>query len=207
VTIPFKEAAAGIGGGAAGRVANTLLFGRDDAVSAANTDREALLGAIPVAPEGGAALVLGAGGMARAAVEALVTRGWTVDVTARNAARAAALASACGARAVANPAASGLPYGVVMNATPLGLDENDPLPCDGALLGPGVLALDAPYRPGGTPFSREALARGARLVDGFALLLSQAAGQAALFTGLPADAAGLAARLPARIRSLFEVNP
>lgn len=207
VTIPFKEAAAEVAGGAAGGVANTLLFGRDGSVSAANTDREALLGAIPVAPEGGSALVLGAGGMARAAVEALVTRGWTVDVTARNAARAAGLASACGARAVANPAASGLPYGVVMNATPLGLDENDPLPCDASLLGPGVLALDAPYRPGGTPFSREALARGARLVDGFALLLFQAAGQAALFTGLPADAAGLAARLPARIRSLFEVNP
>ena len=72
---------------------------------------------------------------------------------------------------------------------------------------PGVLALDAPYRPGGTAFSREARRRGARLVDGFALLLSQAAGQSALFTGRPADAATLAARLPARIRSLFEVNP
>jgi shikimate dehydrogenase len=130
-----------------------------------------------------------------------------VDVAARTPERSAALASASGARAVSNPAASGLPYGVVVNATPLGLDESDPLPCDGALLGPGVLALDAPYRPGGTAFSREALRRGARLVDGFSLLLSQAAGQSALFTGLPADAATLAARLPARVRSLFEVNP
>lgn len=207
VTIPFKEGASALAGGPAGSVANTLLFGAKGAVSGSNTDRDALLGAIPAAPESGAALVLGAGGMARAAVEALQERGWSVDVAARSPERSATLAAACSARAVANPAASGLPYGVVVNATPLGLDASDPLPCDAALLCPGVLAVDAPYLPGGTAFSREALRRGARLVDGFALLLSQAAGQSALFTGRPADVATLAARLPARIRSLFEVNP
>ncbi len=207
VTIPFKEGASALAGGPAGSVANTLLFGADGAVSGANTDRVALLDAIPRAPESGAALVLGAGGMARAAVEALADRGWAVDVAARTPERAAALAAACGARAVANPAASGLPYGVVVNATPLGLDATDPLPCDAGLLAPGVLAIDAPYRPGGTAFSCEARRRGARVVTGFALLLSQAAGQSALFTARPADAATLVARLPARIRSLFEVNP
>ncbi len=206
VTIPFKEEAARVAGAVEGSVGNTLLFGVDGSVSAANTDREALLEAIPEAPDGGAALVLGAGGMARAAVEALVERGFSVDVAARNAPRAAALASGCGARVVSNPAGSGLPYGVVVNATPLGLDASDPLPCDGALLAPGVLAVDAPYRPGGTPFAAEALRRGARLVDGFSLLLSQAAGQSALFTGRPAGAAALAARLPARIQALFEVS-
>jgi shikimate dehydrogenase/3-dehydroquinate dehydratase type I len=207
VTIPFKEEAAALAGIAAGGANNTLLFGEDGSVSGANTDRDALLGAIPPAPESGAALVLGAGGMARVAVEALRERGWVVDVTARTTARAAALVAACGARSVANPAASGLPYGVVVNATPLGLDEADPLPCDAALLRPDVVALDAPYRPGGTAFSREAGRRGARLVDGFALLLSQAAGQSALFTGRPTDAATLSARLPDRIRTLFEVTP
>ena len=207
VTIPFKEGASALAGGPAGSVANTLLFGADGAVSGANTDRVALLGAIPRAQESGVALVLGAGGMARAAVEALRERGWSVDVAARSPERSAALAAACGARAVANPAASGLPYGVVVNATPLGLDASDPLPCDAALLSPGVLAVDAPYRPGGTAFSHEALRRGARLADGFTLLLSQAAGQSALFTALPADVTTLVQRLPARIRSLFEVNP
>jgi 3-dehydroquinate dehydratase/shikimate dehydrogenase len=207
VTIPFKSEAGAFSGAAGGGVANTLLFGEGGLVSGANTDRIALLGSIPAAPEGAFALVLGAGGMARAAVEALVERGFSVDVSARTPERAATLASACGARAVSSPAAAGIPYGVVVNATPLGLDASDPLPCEAALLGPGVLAVDAPYRPGGTPFAREALRRGARLVDGFSLLLSQAAGQSALFTGRPADAATLAARLPARTRSLFEVNP
>lgn len=207
VTIPFKEEAAALAGVPAGGVRNTLHFDEEGGVTGANTDRDALLGAIPAAPESGAALVLGAGGMARAAVEALRERGWSVDVAARTSGRAASLAAACGARTVTNPAASGLPYGVVVNATPLGLDEADALPCDAALLASGVLAIDAPYRPGGTAFSREARRRGARLVDGFALLLSQAAGQSALFTGRATDAATLAARLPARIRSLFEVNP
>ncbi len=205
VTVPFKDEAAALAG-APGEARNTLLFGGDGSVSAANTDREALLAAIPAAPEDGAALVLGAGGMARSAVEALVARGWRVDVAARTASRAAALAVSCGARAVASPTAAGVPYAVVVNATPLGLDASDPLPCPGTLLGPGVLAVDAPYRPGGTAFARLALRRGARLVDGFTLLLAQAAGQAVLFTGYPATAESLAARLPSRLSTLFEVS-
>jgi shikimate 5-dehydrogenase len=205
VTVPFKEEAAALAG-APGEARNTLLFAPGGPVASANTDREALLAAIPAAPGEGAALVLGAGGMARSAVEALAARGWRVDVAARTASRAAALAAACGARVVASPTSAGLAYAVVVNATPLGLDAEDPLPCPGTLLGPGVLAIDSPYRPGGTAFARLALRRGARLVDGFTLLLSQAAGQSALFAGREADAAALAARLPSRISSLFEVS-
>ncbi len=205
VTVPFKEEAAALAG-APGEARNTLLFAPDGPVSSANTDREALLAAIPPAREDGAALVLGAGGMARSAVEALVSRGWRVDVAARTAPRAAALAAACGARVVASPTSEGLAYTVVVNATPLGLDAEDPLPCPGTLLGPGVVAVDSPYRPGGTPFARLALRKGATLVDGFTLLLSQAAGQSALFAGRPVSAATLADRLPSRISALFEVS-
>lgn len=205
VTVPFKEEAAALAG-APGEACNTLLLGGGGPVASANTDREALLAAIPEAPEEGTALVLGAGGLARSAVEALVARGWRVDVAARTASRAAALAVSCGARAVASPTAAGAAYAVVVNATPLGLDASDPLPCPGTLLGPGVLAVDAPYRPGGTAFARLALRRGARLVDGFALLLAQAAGQSALFTNREANAASLAALLPSRFSTLFEVS-
>lgn len=205
VTVPFKEEAAALAG-APGEARNTLLFAPDGSVSSANTDREALLAAIPASPEDGAALVLGAGGMARSAVEALLARGWRVDIAARTASRAAALAASCGARVVSSPTSAGLAYAVVVNATPLGLDAEDPLPCSSTLLGPGVLAVDSPYRPGGTAFARLALRRGATLVDGFALLLSQAAGQSALFARRPVDAATLGARLPSRISSLFEVS-
>lgn len=205
VTVPFKEEAAALAG-APGEARNTLVYAPDGTVSSANTDREALLAAIPEAPEGGAALVLGAGGMARSAVEALVVRGFRVDVAARTASRAAALAGPLGARVVASPTSAGVAYSAVVNATPLGLDAEDPLPCPGALLGPGVLAIDAPYRTGGTAFARLAVRNGARLVDGFTLLLAQAAGQSALFTGRPATAESLAARLPSRLSTLFEVS-
>ena len=205
VTVPFKEEAAAFAG-TPGEARNTLLFAPDGSVTSANTDREALLAAGPPSREDGAALVLGAGGMARSAVEALLARGWRVDVVARTASRAAALAAASGARAVASPTSAGLAYAVVVNATPLGLDAEDPLPCPGTLLGPGVLAIDSPYRPGGTPFARLALRKGAALVDGFSLLLSQAAGQSALFTGREVSPEALSALLPARLTSLFEVS-
>jgi len=99
------------------------------------------------------------------------------------------------------------PPDVLVNATPLGLDEGDPLPCDASLLRPGLLVVDAPYRAGGTALAREARAAGATVFDGFALLLAQAAGQAALFTGRATAPSDLLSALPERFRSLFLPEP
>ncbi len=90
-----------------------------------------------------------------------------------------------------------------MNATPLGLDPGDPLPCDAGLLRPGLFVLDAPYREGGTELVRAAREKGCQVVDGFALLLSQAAGQATLFSGRATSAGDLLAALPPAVRRLF----
>ena len=66
-----------------------------------------------------------------------------------------------------------------------------------------MLVIDAPYRPGGTELVRAARAAGARVVDGRTLLVLQAAGQAALFTGKRTTPRDLLARLPMRARQAF----
>ena len=76
VTIPHKEAALALADEAtetatAVGAANTLTFLPSGAIHADNTDVPGLLEALPVEPAGRTALVLGAGGAARAAVYAL----------------------------------------------------------------------------------------------------------------------------------------
>lgn len=204
VTIPFKEEAARIALFGEGSVANTLL--RDgEAFRAENTDQPALRELLPQASPGAVALVLGAGGTARNAAEALLFRGYEVEVLARSPERAAELAEEVGARAVTAPRAGGA-YAVLVNATPLGLGPSDALPLPDGALSEGVLVVDAPYRPGGTELVRRARLRGAATVDGFTLLAAQAARQAALFAKRPCSARGLVERLPARLRRDFEVT-
>ncbi|MHC4339597.1 MAG: type I 3-dehydroquinate dehydratase [Planctomycetota bacterium] len=128
--------------------ANTLLADG----SAHNTDVLAFLDLIP--PGRGEALVLGAGGAARAAVAALSKLGYQVKVWARRADRAAAL----GAESVG--ALRSAP--VLVNTTPL-----EPPP--------GPFVVDLRYGEGIAPPRRG--------VDGLAFLRAQARHQYKLFTG------------------------
>jgi shikimate 5-dehydrogenase len=83
------------------------------------------------------------------------------------------------------------------------LKPGDPLPCPEDLLGPGLLVLDAPYQPGGTALAHAARKAGAEVMDGYTLLLAQAAGQAELFTRRPTSALDLLNKLPLRLQSFF----
>ena len=206
VTIPFKEEAALVSGTAEDgeRAVNTLLRssgpGQPLRLRGENTDREAFEALIEGA---GVALVLGAGGTARVAVDVLRRRGWEVFVANRTEQRGEDLARETGARALSKKSEAAWPdVSVIVNATSLGLRSGDPLPCDAALLRPGVLVI-APYRAGGTELVRAARAAGARVVDGQTLLLLQAAGQATLFTGRRTAPRDLLERLPSRARLAF----
>ena len=118
--------------------------------------------------------------------------------------RGEALASATGAHYHSKKSSAPWPEPrVLINATPLGLREGDPLPCEQNILRPGMLVIDAPYRAGGTELVRAARAAGARVVDGQTLLLLQAAGQAALFTGRTTSPRELLSHLAPRLRPLF----
>ncbi len=64
---------------------------------------------------------------------------------------------------------------ILVNATPIGLKETDPLPVDGELLREGVLVYDLIYNPMMTRLLALAKKRGLRFSNGLAMLLFQGA--------------------------------
>ncbi len=188
VTIPHKEAALAVADEAtpAARAigaANTLTFDPDTgAIHADNTDAPGLIEAIPAAhhPRGRTALVLGAGGAARAAVYALLQAG-AADVAVHNRSRERAerLVADLGGRVVAEPESADL----IVNATSVGLPgvKGAPLPADTVLAGSCV--VDMVYRDGGTELLRIARGQGATGVDGLEILVAQGAASLARWTG------------------------
>ena len=214
VTVPHKLAALRVADEASSAAsaigaANTLSFagGR---IAAENTDATGILAALPVPPAGRSALVLGAGGSARAAAWALREAGATVAVWNRTAERAAALAADLG---VAHDAAPQGPYELVVNATTVGLRQasNSLSGADagaakgdaglkGLPLGADCLSaevvLDLVYGDTETQLLRVARSAGARAVDGLEVLVRQGAAALAIWTGLepPLDVMRVAAR-------------
>ena len=187
VTIPHKQAVlewcdwVAAEATAAGSV-NTIVVGDDGRLIGHSTDGAGLLWALG-AHDPSEALVLGAGGAARAAAMALVGAGWQVSVAARRAEAA---------REVGVPVTgwppSELPQ-LVVNATPVGQSGDlDALPLDAALLRPDLTVCDLAYRGDGrpTPLVAAASARGARVVDGLEVLVGQGILAFELLTGQPA---------------------
>jgi shikimate dehydrogenase len=190
VTIPHKEAAlalADVATPAAREIgaANTLTF-EDGRIAADNTDAPGFLAALPpgLDPRGRTALVLGAGGSARAVVWAL-SRAGAADVAVwnRTPERARALAAELGARAVERPEVAE----IVVNCTSIGLREGDAtfkaLPLAADSLGTGSLVVDLVYRAGGTELLDAARTRGADVVDGLEILVAQGAASFERWTG------------------------
>jgi shikimate dehydrogenase len=189
VTIPHKRAALELAHAPTSRAAaigaaNTLVFEPDGRVAADNTDAPALIAALPFEPAGRTALVLGAGGSARAAVWALLDAGATrISVLGRTAERARELCAALGCTAVAAPVAAD----VLVNCTPVGRETAEPqLPLTRAALHDYSFVVDFAYRPGGTPLVAEARLLGIGVVGGLELLVAQGALAFEQFTGRPA---------------------
>jgi shikimate dehydrogenase len=200
VTIPHKRAALALAGQAseAARAigaANTLTFAPDGTIAAENTDAPGLiaaLGRIVDSPAHLRALVLGAGGSARAAAWALREAGADeVMVWNRTPERADALARELGVRAVRQAQ----PADLLVNCTAVGLEAPELEPSasvDRALnqlglgfdqIGEYSYVVDMVYRQGSTPLLAAARAHGASTVDGLEILVAQGALSFALWTG------------------------
>ena len=190
VTIPHKEAALALADDAtdAARAigaANTLTF-QDGRIHADNTDAPGLIDALPFDPAGRTAVVLGAGGSARAVVWALVSAGAAeVLVWNRTSARAERLCADVGGRAIQAPLP---PADLLVNTTSVGLQGEDPakaLPLPDAINGYPCL-VDLVYGSGPTALTSAAQAAGATVVDGLEILVRQGARSFERWTGRPA---------------------
>lgn len=184
VTLPHKQAVMALcdrlhpTASRAGAV-NTLVF--DEAgITGSNTDGHgfiANLGTHGVAPAAGPALLLGAGGAARAIAAALLNEGVAVTVANRTQAHAEAIAAALpGVRIVAwDHRASALrDHALLVNTTQLGMQGQAPLDLCLDQARPDLVVSDIVYAPLVTPLLAQAAARGLRTVGGVGMLLHQA---------------------------------
>jgi shikimate dehydrogenase len=188
VTIPHKAAALSLATDASPRAAaigaaNTLVFGSEGRIAADNTDAPALIDALPRPVRGATALVLGAGGSARAALWALIDAGAAaVWVWNRTPERAQALCAELGGE----PSRAAVAADVLVNCTAVGLDGSGTL--DGLPIGPDRLSeygcvIDLVYASAPTALIAAARRAGIPTVDGLELLVGQGALSFEQFTG------------------------
>jgi len=201
VTVPHKGATLGLADSLSETAreigaANTLSF-EAGTIRADNTDAQGLLDALPESPGGKRALVLGAGGAARAIVWALVRQGAEVGVWNRTALRAEHLCADLGGAPAAAPRQDA--YELIVNTSAAGLRGEDPfaeLPLDRAGFVPGQVVVDLVYGERPSPLLTAAEVAGAATVDGIEILVRQGALSLRIWTGLepPLDVMRKAAR-------------
>jgi shikimate dehydrogenase len=193
----------------AGGAVNTIVRGADGRLTGHNTDVTGVLRVLDSHGAGGAgqsALVLGAGGAARAAWAAAHERRMTLRVAARHPSAAREALSALGlssaetipldapdelAKALATSS-------ILINATSVGMGDPLASPLSAELLAhlpPTALVFDMVYAPPETALLRMAQARGLLVVRGLEMLLEQGAAAFELWTGSPAPIAVMRAAL------------
>lgn len=202
VTVPHKGAALALADELSETAreigaANTLVF-EDGEVRAENTDADGLLGSLPASPAGKHALVLGAGGAARAVVWGLLREGATVSVWNRTELRSQHLCEELGGKPVLAPDPSA--FELIVNSTAVGLASEDPfaeLPLEREGFAPGQVVVDMVYGSEPTELLRAAEARGAAVVDGIEILARQGALSLEIWMGRepPLETMRAAARL------------
>jgi shikimate dehydrogenase len=182
VTIPHKEAAlaaSDIATQTAREIgaANTLTFTEDGTIDADNTDAPGFIAALGAVP--GTALVLGAGGSARAVVWALRRAGAEVSVLARTPERARGWDATVVDDVVEAEC--------LVNCTPLGMKPGEEVEVDPSGF---EVVVDLVYRDGPTALIERAERAGARTVDGLEILVRQGALSFQRWTGIdpPLDA-------------------
>ncbi len=154
---------------------------------------------------GGTAVVLGAGGAARAAAYGLLARGLEVHLVNRTVSHASELAAHFGAGTHGHDWQA-LPdllrrADLLVNTTSLGMLAKPALAIDLAPLKPGAVVYDVVYVPLETRLLKDAAALGHRVVDGLGMLLHQAvAGFTRWFGVVPAVTAELRSLIEADIR-------
>lgn len=190
VTVPHKQAIFAMAAEldeAARKIGavNTVIFRASGGFLGVNTDARGFIASLETARapwQKGPALVLGAGGAARAVVHGLIEAGVKeIRIANRTLERAEALAGDLAAPGVRldplawNNIRGGMKdVSLLVNATSLGLEGGPPLALDLEGLAARALVTDIVYAPLETPLLRDAKTQGHEIVDGLGMLIHQA---------------------------------
>jgi shikimate dehydrogenase len=171
---------------------NTIYM-RDDKLIGDNTDAPGFLSDLKrvsnssfIIPH--SALVLGAGGSARAVVYALLNDGWNVTIAARRIEQAQKLADSFTNYQLPITNLADFPlltFHLLVNTTPLGMTPNietSPLP-ENTVLSKRTFVYDLVYNPRETKLVRDARAQGLNASTGLGMLIEQAALAFEIWTG------------------------
>ena len=180
---------------------NAVVIGEDGRMVGHNTDVVGFLAGFAergIALTGKNAVLIGAGGAARAALWGLLRCGVSsIVIGVRSVEKGAALAADFSAdgdvRAVSFDDTAWLAAcsdaDIVVQTTPLGMTPHteEMPPVDAAVINPSAVVYDLIYTPAETRFLREARAQGCETINGETMLVAQGAEAFALWTGVRPD--------------------
>ncbi len=168
---------------------NTIIFDDAGTLRGANTDGDGCCDALVrggATIAGSRAVVLGAGGTARAVVAALGLRG-AADIAIVNRTQSRAVeASECADVARVGSESDIADATLLINTTSVGMGTSES-PVSSSFLHSSLIALDAVYHPLETSFIAQARSVGAQTVDGLWMLICQAVRQEELWCGVTPD--------------------
>jgi 3-dehydroquinate dehydratase / shikimate dehydrogenase len=172
---------------------NTVVRGQDGKLYGFNTDVAGVV--VPLeqrmALQGAKILIVGAGGVARAAAFGLKNKGAEVFITNRTAEKGQALARQSKTKYMKRADVAKSSFDVIVNATPLGMGANRQSPLEDKELNTKYL-FDLVYSPAETKLMKMARAKNIQIIPGLEMFVQQGARQFEIWAGKPAPVADMA---------------
>jgi 3-dehydroquinate dehydratase/shikimate dehydrogenase len=167
---------------------NTVLRAQDGKLYGFNTDVAGITGPLEkrMSLRGAKALVLGAGGAARAAVFGLRDKGADVFILNRTPETAQKLARQSGSKTIKKDALAKTSFDVIINATPIGMAGIKGAQMLEAKDLNTKLVFELVYNPLETPLLRLARQQSIPIITGIEMFVQQGARQFEIWTGKPA---------------------
>jgi 3-dehydroquinate dehydratase/shikimate dehydrogenase len=172
---------------------NTVVRSADGKLYGFNTDVAGVV--VPLEQrlrlEGARILIVGAGGVARAAAFGLKAKGAEVYLTNRTAEKGQTLARQAKVKYLKRADVAKQEFEVIINATPVGMEGNKQSPLEEKELNAKYL-FDLVYSPAETKLIRMARAKGLQVIPGLEMFVQQGARQFEIWAGKPAPIAEMA---------------
>lgn len=172
---------------------NTVVRSQDGKLYGFNTDVAGVLAPLEqrMVLQGAKVLLVGAGGVARAAAFGLKNKGAEVFIVNRTAEKGQALARQTKSKYLKRADVAKMSFDVIINATPLGMGNNRQSPLEEKELNTKFL-FDLVYVPAETKLMKMARARNIQIIPGLEMFVQQGARQFEIWSGKPAPVAEMA---------------